>query len=119
MVTMLSQTDPAVEIWIWGGGVLVAILVLSGAVVVVRRLLYGKVDDSSHGGLSLEKLEELCRDGRISRDEFKMIRNNLLGFSGGTHQITGQKDNSGLTPESKDDDGNEDPAEGDRADTGE
>lgn len=70
-----------VNLLLWSAGLIVVLLAAGAVMLWLRRKYY----EHGSGGaadarLSLDSLERMYRDGQISRDEFRTLRNAVLGL---------------------------------------
>jgi uncharacterized membrane protein len=65
---------------LWLGGVLIAVLITAGGIVLHIRKHWDPRHSGHHtgGNLTLEQIEEMHRAGRISDEEFSVMRRRLL-----------------------------------------
>ena len=78
-IELLAQGN-LVNLLLWSSGIIV-VLMLAGAVMLwVRRKYYENRSGGEQTRFSLAGLERMYQDGRISRDEFRRLRNAVLGL---------------------------------------
>ncbi len=68
-----------VDLLVWSSAVIVVLLVAGGVMLWVRRKYYENRGGAAQSQFSLAGLERMHQEGRISRDEFRRLRNAILG----------------------------------------
>ena len=116
-----------VDLLVWSSAVIVVLLVAGGVMLWVRRRCHETRGGASESQFSLASLERMHQEGRISQEEFRRLRNAILGVKvpaqapaeepapagGGGDGPSGPPDagekNAGgeLSPPGADDDGNQ------------
>jgi hypothetical protein len=85
LMAAASGVGTAVEIIIWGGIVIAAVLLLGFVLMWVRRKYHpagGAARPRDEAGFTVDDLERLHASGQISREEFKRLRSVALGLGG-------------------------------------
>jgi hypothetical protein len=83
LIAAASGVGTAVEIIIWGGVVIVAVLALGFVLMWVRRKYHpagGAARPRDEAGFTVDDLERLHASGQISREEFRRLRPVALGL---------------------------------------
>ncbi|RIK67463.1 MAG: hypothetical protein DCC65_06440 [Planctomycetota bacterium] len=75
---MIAQSSAQSQAILWGGVLIVAIVVLGVVVWGIRRWLFGVRTEEAPESWSLQHLRELRASGQISPEEFEILRANLL-----------------------------------------
>ncbi len=68
-----------VDLLVWSSAVIVVLLVAGGVMLWVRRKFHENRGGAAQSQFSLANLERMRQEGRISRDEFRRLRNAILG----------------------------------------
>jgi len=88
----IDPTDPAVagsensviQIVLWGGVLVVALLVLGIFVLIVRRRLLARAEAAGGEAFSIGDLETMRATGQLSDEEFKQLRVTAMGLASST-----------------------------------
>lgn len=77
-IEILSALSPEYELVLWCAGLLVAVIILGGVVLWLRKWMRSQVRRRT--GFTAGGLEEMHRSGRISDEEFRALRRSALGL---------------------------------------
>ncbi len=75
---MIAQSSAQSQAILWGGVLIVAVVLLGAVVWGIRRWLFGVRTEEPPEAWSLQHLRELRASGQISPEEFEILRANLL-----------------------------------------
>ncbi len=80
VVTLAAKLDldKTIEVGMWWGLVLILLLVGIWLIVIIRSRFRGREDHAATAHLMLSQLGELHREGDLTDDEFRSIKNRLI-----------------------------------------
>ena len=77
--TVVDTQSNAIQAILWGGVLLLAVLVLGVFLLVMRRKMLAEAESSS--AFSIEDLEAMRKSGHLSDEEFRQLRTVAMGVA--------------------------------------